>query len=106
MIKRFTFIKGEINTIGVLVKNSILLPFMLLIVSPLSFYFGNINEVNFTLSDVWLPVLAVFIASSLSLFLLQILTVKIKFALRYSPLSRQKMGLYLVHFNSLLCSLI
>jgi len=62
-----------------LITASFLLPFMLFVVSPLSFYFSNVNEVNFTLTDVFLPVLAILIVSSLIFFLLQILIVKIKF---------------------------
>ena len=47
---------------------ALILPFMLLVVAPLSFYFGNINEVNFHFQDVMLPLLGVLLGISVIIF--------------------------------------
>ncbi|MFZ4520887.1 MAG: sulfatase-like hydrolase/transferase [Bacteroidales bacterium] len=49
------------------------LPFMLFVVAPLSFFFGNINEIAFDLDEVALPVAGLLIASSIFLFLVLLL---------------------------------
>jgi hypothetical protein len=49
---------------------------MLMVVSPLSFYLGNINEIAFDLKDVALPVTGLFICTSIFLFLLLFLFVR------------------------------
>jgi hypothetical protein len=57
---------------------AILPPFMLFLVAPLTFYYGNINEITFTLADVWFSIAGLFFASSLFLFLLLTATSKLK----------------------------
>jgi len=49
---------------------ALLLPFMLLVVSPLSFYLGNINEVSFSLKDVALHVTMLFFGISILIFII------------------------------------
>ncbi|MHC4337030.1 MAG: hypothetical protein ACYSTG_03645, partial [Planctomycetota bacterium] len=46
------------------------MPFLLLLVAPLTFYFGNVDEVNFPLSDVVLAVLVSFIGVCVVIYLL------------------------------------
>ncbi len=58
------------NRISAPLATASILPFMLFIVSPLAFYFGNINETNFQLSDVLFPVLAIMSGFSLGSFLI------------------------------------
>ncbi|MCX6303944.1 MAG: sulfatase-like hydrolase/transferase [Bacteroidetes bacterium] len=53
-----------------LVSAAAVFPFMLLLVAPLSFYFGNINELAFGLKDVTLQVSGLFLVLFAILFLL------------------------------------
>lgn len=53
-------------------------PFMLFIVSPLSFYYGNLNEITFSLSDVWFPVFAILCSSLLVLLAIQTAIIRIE----------------------------
>ena len=53
-----------------LVSIACALPFMIMIVSPLSFYLGNVNEIAFDLEDVAAPVAGFFVAASVVLFCL------------------------------------
>jgi hypothetical protein len=46
-----------------------ILPLMLLVVAPLTFYFGNTNEIAFTLTDIVFQVIGLFVVLSMILFL-------------------------------------
>jgi len=47
-----------------------ILPFMFLVVAPLSFFLGNRNEIAFDLNDIACPVAGLFVAASVVLFLI------------------------------------
>ncbi|MEI6434439.1 MAG: sulfatase-like hydrolase/transferase [Bacteroidota bacterium] len=49
---------------------SFILPFMLFFTAPLSFYYGNINDIEFSLREVIFPLTGLFLAVSLIFYLL------------------------------------
>ncbi|WP_282010039.1 sulfatase-like hydrolase/transferase [Nitrospina watsonii] len=67
------------------------LPFIAIWVAPLTFYFGNIEEVKFSLSEVVWQVTGIFVASILVIFL--VLTIVSKYPKFYLGLSGLLVGL-------------
>ncbi len=49
---------------------AVILPFMLFFIAPLTFYFSNVNDIDFSLTEVILPVTGVFLALSFTFFLI------------------------------------
>ncbi|MDL2285940.1 LTA synthase family protein [Desulfococcaceae bacterium OttesenSCG-928-F15] len=60
------------------IKISTILPFMLFVVSPSTFYFGNLNEINFSLKEISLNILCIFLLFSCLFFLLYLIFYKSK----------------------------
>jgi hypothetical protein len=68
------------DDVKIKLQNLMVLPFMLFVVAPMTLYYGNLEDIDFTLSDVSGPIIGIFIAISAALFLLQLIVYKIKTA--------------------------
>lgn len=68
-------LKNNKPSVFSLFSSACIIPFMLLVVAPLNFYFGNTNEIAFSLMDVALPLTGLFLSISVILFLLLYLVI-------------------------------